>query len=247
MCGCGSVLAEIERWPDAVAAFDDLLARDQLSPAERVEALARLGYVLVESKDYAGAEEVLRQALAYREEIAATEPLDTDYYVAMARYYLAQIPHRQFAAIPIRLPDKQTERDIEAKAERVLIAHDRYLETVEVGNPYWATAAGYQLASMQKEFWDALVTAPIPPHLAPKAAEYYVQRVHEVVADANRIETAWVDASRREAHVVAQILAREAAGEIVLPGDVGAGAPPLEAGPRQPHDAREYVPGRLEL
>lgn len=253
----GALMAEGQRWADAIAAFESLLLRDDLTPTDRVEGLARLGYVLLEAKDYAGAEEVLRQALDYHATVSARAPLETDYYVAMAQYYLAQIPHRQFVAIPIRMPDKQTERDLEAKAELVILAHDRYLKTVDIGNPYWSTAAGYQLAHMRKQFWDQLVLAPIPPHLPENAHDFYVKRVHEEAtvfleqtldthqtnvryADEAGWSTVWVEASRREAVVIAGILARESSGELVLPD-----AP---AGDGLPTDPRpDYVPGRTEL
>jgi tetratricopeptide (TPR) repeat protein len=267
----GAVMAELERWSDAAATFEQLLDREDLTAADRVEALARLGYVLLEAKDYIGAEEVLRSALGYHDELTRTgaaAELDTDYYVAMARYYLAQIPHRQFAAIPIRLPDKQIERDMEAKAELVLIAHDRYLKTVELGNPYWATAAGYQLASMQKEFWDALVITPVPEHLPPEAATFYTKEVHRLsrvfldkaltthrknveLAEVRGISTVWVEASRRAASEVAAIIARESAGEIVVPTTGPAAAAPAP-GPGNRADGSDdgilpYIPGRVDL
>lgn len=261
----GAVMAELERWTDATAVFERLLERDDLTPSDRIQGLARLGYVLLEAKDYVGAEEVLRSGLGYYEEIAADTVLDTDYFVAMCQYYLAQIPHRQFAAIPIRMPDKQVRRDLEAKADRILIAHDRYLKTVELGNGYWASAAGYQIASMQKELWDALVVAPIPPQLIPEAAELYVTEVHKhsrqflekaldthrknaAFADRSGVMTVWTEASRREAEKIADILARESAGEIVLPEAGGGASTTLDMGPdsgRTPHG--DYVPGRVDL
>ncbi|RMH37858.1 MAG: hypothetical protein D6689_20630 [Deltaproteobacteria bacterium] len=258
-----AVLAELERWGEATAALERLLARDDLSDGARIEALARLGYVLIESGDYPGAEDVLRSALAYYDDIRDRVVLDTDYYVAMCHYYLAQIPHREFLAIPIRLPDKQTKRDLDAKADRLLIAYDRYLATVEVGNPYWASAAGYQLASMYKQYWDALVRAPIPPRLGPEAADLYVKEVHRLSRqfldkalaahqknaslEDRGIRTVWTEASREQVAVITDILAREAAGELVVPeaGDAAAPAPRLD--PDAGTAAVDYVPGRVDL
>jgi len=265
-----AVLAELQRWPDAAKALDELLERDDLTPSDRIEGLARLGYVLVESKDYAGAEDILRSAVGYYAEIRDREVLRSDYFVAMSQYYLAQIPHRQFSAIPIRLPDKQTKRDMEAKADRILIAHDRYLETVELANPYWASAAGFQIASMQKEMWDALVLAPIPPRLGPEAAEFYVKEVHRLsrqflekaldthqknaALDGRGIRTDWTDASKREADKIADILARESTGELVLPASGSGGALhtlDIDPGSASPGSGRRspaaYVPGRVDL
>jgi len=258
-----ALTAELERWTAAAGVLDELLARDDLEPSDRVEGLARLGYVLLESKAEAESEQVLRSALAYANEVRDGAGLRTDYYVAMAQYYLAQIPHRRFLARPIRLPDRQIKVDIEAKSEQILLAHDRYIDTVDVGDRYWAGAAGYQLASMYRQFWDALVRAPVPPEitgLGDKAVALYNRRVHDAArqflekaagthetnvehADAAGYKSAWVEASRRSARRIRDILARERAGELVVPD-----AEDTSTLPDLPAVApAAYAPGRYDL
>jgi tetratricopeptide (TPR) repeat protein len=261
--------AELQRWGKAADALQALLDRSDLRPRDRVEGLARLGYVLVELKDYAGAEEILRSALRYREEVGAVA-LEDDYFSAMAGYYLAQIPHREFSAIPIRLPDKQTVIDMESKADRLLIAHDRYLGTIELGNPFWALACGYQIAAMQREFWQALVVAPVPPHLVPEAAAFYVKEVHRLsrqflekslrahrknLYHARRlgIDNQWVAGSQAAVTEISDILARESRGEIVVPEPTQASgaqtlSPPTTVNANSTPEARPpYMPGRVNL
>lgn len=257
----GAVLAELSRWTEARAALEELLARDDLTHSDRIEGMARLGYVTIEQKDFTAAEAVLREALAYYEKLTGT--LDSNYFVAMSHYYLAQIPHRQFEVIPMRLPDDQLQRDLQTKSELVRLAYDRYVDTLQVQNVYWATAAGYQMSQIHKQLWDSIVLAPVPPQLGPEAAEYYVAEVHAQVrvllekamkghmrnielAEAYKTSTIWSDASRGQAAELAQILARETGGEMVRPEPTaGRTAAAAHAAPSVSPGA--YVPGRIDL
>lgn len=253
-----AVLAERERWTEATETLTEVLARADLSPSDRLEALARRGYVLLEARDLPAAEAQLAEAIAYHErEAAGGAHFETDYFLAMARYYYGEVPRRQFSAIPIRLPDEQIARDVEAKAELVILAGERFSAAIEVGNIYWATAAGYQLASMQHDFWTAVVTAPVPPHLEAEVARVYVAEVHKEVrnllekalsihtknvklAEVYDTETPWSAASAREVERLTALLAREKAGELVTPTGDESGAPAAA-------QKGEYVPARFEL
>jgi tetratricopeptide (TPR) repeat protein len=258
-----AVLAELGRWSEARDTLTALLGRSNLTHGDRIEGLARLGYVVLEQQEYAAAETHLRAALEAHAKLTGT--LDTLYFVAMSRYYLAQIPHRQFRAVPMRLPDKQLERDLQAKAELVALAYDRYVEVLQVTDAYWGTAAGYQMSQIYKELWDDIVAAPIPTQLSPEAAAYYVKEVHTRVrgmlekamaghlrnvelAGVYGTSTEWSDASRVRADEIAQLLAREASGELVVPEPAHAARET-----REDVDASvalspaQYVPARPEL
>jgi tetratricopeptide (TPR) repeat protein len=260
-----AVLAELGRWSEARQALETLLAQSDLTHADRIEGLARLGYVTLEQQDFAAAEAHLRDALRTFEKL--TTRLETLYFVAMARYYLAQIPHRQFRARPMRLPDQQLERDLAAKAELVALAYDRYVETLGVHDAYWGTAAGYQMSQIYKELWDDITSAPIPTQLSPDAASYYVREVHARVrhmlekameghlrnlelARTYGEDTEWSTASRVRAEEIAQLLAREASGELVAPAYSGAipdARAGQAAGTRTALDPARYVPARADL
>lgn len=258
-----AVLAELGRWSEARAALSALLARNDLTHADRIEGLARLGYVALEQQDYVAAETHLRAALDAFEKL--TTRLESLYFVAMARYYLAQIPHRQFRARPMRLPDAQLERDLAAKAELVALAYDRYVETLGVHDAYWGTAAGYQMSQIYKELWDDITSAPIPSQLSPEAAGYYVNEVHARVrpmlekamaghlrnlelARTYGAETEWSAASQTRAAEIAELLARETSGTPATPARPdaipGTGPQPETTDVLAP---ARYVPARPDL
>jgi tetratricopeptide (TPR) repeat protein len=268
----GAVLAESRQYGESVKIFEAFLALDGLTQDERLEGLTRLGYALVEVADYTGAEEVLRQALVYFKDQGAKVPFDSNYYAAMAQFYLAVIPHRQFRAVPLRYPEEQMARDLEHKSNLFLIAYDRYMMLLKnYPNRYWTGAGIYQLGVMHKEFWDAFYVVPMPPQLDAAGRKEYVKLFnkneqlskllekslffHEknvVLNRAGGIDSVWVQASEVRAKEVRTLVARQAAGELFPPGTVPGGA--TRGGDQDPlgqrthaEDAPDYVPGRTEI
>ena len=160
-----------------------LLGRTNLTPV-RIEAMARFGYVLVEQKLGAPG-----RSWRKRCDAGTAGPgvkLDAD-FVAMACYYLANIPHRQALATPLRLEgsagEEQLKKDLAAKRDLLKLAYDRYLVALKRRNAYWATAAGYQMSKMFKGLWDEVGRAPIPPRLTAQESGYYAREVHRFMRD----------------------------------------------------------------
>lgn len=254
-----AVLAERKRWGAAIESLDALLALHSLSASDRLEGMARRGYVLLEARDFAAAEVMLREAISYyASESQRGKAFEGDYFAGMAHFYLADIPRRQFDAISIRLPDKQIARDVEAKAELVILASDRFGDAVEFGNIYWATAAGFRLASMQRNFWISLVQAPIPPQLNQQESSIYVEEVHRqslsllekslsihernvVLAEHYNTNTPWSRASATEVVAITKVIGRERAGDLLSAKEAG------ESGAMTTSGEGEYLPARIDL
>lgn len=260
----GVLLSEQGRWGQAGALFEELLARTDLAPEDRIESMARMGYTLIEQKDYVRAEGVLSEAVEYYTRVARTAELDTNYYVAMSYYYLANIPHRRARAVPLRVTstsDKELQKDLKAKRDLLGLAYDRYVVALQRRNPYWATAAGYQMSQMFAEFRDDVVTAPIPSNLTPREAGFYRRALHDYMrtflekamightknvelAEAYRASTEWSRASQNLAQQLADTVAREQRGELVTPdAPAELREPARDAGGR----GQGYAPGRWEL
>lgn len=255
-----AVLAELERWPQARKLIGEFLGRGDLSASDQIEGWARQGFIQVEIGDYRDAEDALARALELANvEEAAGRPLESAYFVAMAHFYLGEIPRRQYAVMPIRLPESQMKKDLNHKAELVLLATERYDRAIKTGHLYWATAAGYQIAAMQAEFRDAIVLAPIPRYLSREAAVVYERRVHKEarqflekalrihqqtveLANLYKTTTTWSDAAVLRAQEIATVLARESSGELIKPTGLGGYSSPVGHPP-----AGGYVPGRIDL
>ncbi|MFH0901110.1 MAG: tetratricopeptide repeat protein [Pseudomonadota bacterium] len=235
----GAVLAESGRYQEAVVALDAILANGSLPPAQRIEAMARKGYALIELADYVRAEQILHSIVVLYYQVDPADQRESRYFVAMGQYYLGGIPHRQFKGTPLRLPQEQLERDIEQKSELLLLARDRYLKTVDYKEPYWATAAVFQVGAMYKEFWDAFMEVPVPDELdSALAQEEYARamnqepqlrrllekslRYHErnlVMAREGRVTTSWSEGSAAASEEVKRILAKQLSGGVVRPGE----------------------------
>ena len=161
----GASYAEMGNWPTSATVFAEILERRDLTADDRIEATARRGFAQFQLKDLETAERTFSSALYYFRSIEKEERLQTDFFLALARYHLGQIPHERFRAVPLRLPVKQMAIDMENKAHELLVAQRQYIETIKLGNPAWASASGYQIGSLYEEFYDAFIHAPIPAEL----------------------------------------------------------------------------------
>jgi TolA-binding protein len=217
---------------DALVTIDEVVARTSLTYADRIEAFARRGYILIELRRYEEAESALDTAVA---EWRRAPRIDDPYYIAMASYYRGELAHRRFKDAPVRLPDDRMIADLEAKRVLAVKAYDRWKESLGFKQAYWATAAGYQMSQIFVELWEAHVKAPYPDRIDAATRPTYVTEVHERVrehlekaleghrmnvelAKAFGVETTWSRASAQQAARVMELLAREASGVYVTPG-----------------------------
>jgi len=177
----GFVQAQAKNWPAAVETYGTILGRKDLTLGDRIEALARRGVAQFGAHDLIAAEHTFRDELAYFHAHESEERLDSDFFVAMGAYYLGECAHEMYKALPVRLPERQLTRDLEAKARQLLVAQARFLDAMRVNNGEWATAAGFQIGSLYREFYDDLVGAPVPSDLTGEAREVYLDEVRKQV------------------------------------------------------------------
>jgi tetratricopeptide (TPR) repeat protein len=225
--------AQHEQFAEANATLDEALARPNLTYADRVEAYARKGYVLIELHKYDEADTALQAAQA---QWRAANHIDDPYYIAMASYYRGELAHRKFLEAPVRLPDDQEVADLEAKRVLAVQAYDFWKQALDFRQAYWATASGYQMSQIFVELWEATVKAPYPKKIAEATRAQYVTDVHERVrehlekaleghrmnvelAKAYGVDTEWSKASETRAAQVMEMLANEAAGKYVTPAN----------------------------
>ena len=220
-----------EQYADALATTEEILPRPNLTYADRVEVLARKGYILIELHRYEDAEPVLDSAIAtWRQANHIEDP----YYIAMASYYRGELAHRKFQEAPVRLPDDQMLQDLEAKRVLAVKAYDHWKEALGFKQAYWATASGYQMSQIFVELWAAHVTAPYPKRIDAATRPKYIADVHSNVrehlekaleghrmnvelAKAYGVETVWSKASEKRAAQLMELLAKESAGTFVTP------------------------------
>ena len=225
--------ADHSEFAAANATLDEALARPNLTFADRVEADARKGYVLIELHKYDEADTALQAAQA---QWRAANHIDDPYYIAMASYYRGELAHRRFLEAPVRLPDDQEVADLEAKRVLAVQAYDSWKDALSYRQAYWATASGYQMSQIFVELWEATVKAPYPRKIDEATRPKYVADVHQRVrehlekaleghrmnvelAKAYGVDTEWSKASETRAAQVMEMLANEAAGKYVTPAN----------------------------
>jgi len=178
------VLVQLERWKDTEAVADELLAREDLSAAERLEAMARRAQALLGEQRFDEAEQYARSALSYRRSRPETDPIKDDFFAAACNYVLADTfrQREQTLAFPEGLePQKQV---LLKRAELLLEAQREYFNTISLNNLdnyHWAAASGYRIGGMYDELWHAIMEAPVPKHLPPEGHAIYHQELASLI------------------------------------------------------------------
>jgi tetratricopeptide (TPR) repeat protein len=147
--------AERKDFGTADATLVEVLARTDLAAADRLEAQARRGYVLIELGRVADAEVILKAAVATW---TRANTIDDHYYIAMAHYYQGELRHREMTAIALRSALVDLKADLVAKENLAAAAYDAWKRALEVQDPYWALAAGYRMSHIFFELWQVAVT-----------------------------------------------------------------------------------------
>lgn len=227
-----AILSERKRWAEAITTLDQALARQTLTFADRVEALARKGYAQLELGQLDASDSSLQAAVA---EWRKAPRIDDPYFIAMASYYRGEVAHRRFLAVKVALPDDNLGKSLAAKEAFAAAAYDRWREALTHRHAYWATASGYQMSQIFLELWEATVRAPYPTAMSQQARAPYVLEVHDRVrshlekalaghqmnvqlAEAYGVTTSWSEGSKTRAIQIQELLAKEAKGDLVRPG-----------------------------
>jgi tetratricopeptide (TPR) repeat protein len=218
-----AILADKEKWKEAIEVLDAVIARADLSREVRLEAYARKGYVQIELGALDEAEVTLGEAIAtWRKASRIEDP----YYIAMAHFYLGDIDARRFAKQPVRSADEELSADMRTKREHLMNAYGHWKEALQFKQAYWATASGYQMSQIFYEYWQAAVKAPFPDGMTVEARPAYTKEVHDRVrenlakaldghranvelAEAYGVTTTWSEASKTRAAEILAVLDRD--------------------------------------
>jgi len=124
--------------------------------------------------------------------------------------------------------------DLEQKRVLAVQAYDKWKESLGFRQAYWATASGYQMSQIFVELWDVTVKAPFPKRIDAHTRDKYVVEVHDRVrehlakaleghrmnvelAKAYGVDTQWSKGSAQQAVLIVDMLAKDTAGQFVVP------------------------------
>ncbi len=155
---------ETGRFDDALETTDLLLGHTGLTSDERSEVMARRAeaWLGLGKLDEAAAQ--AREALFFYRTRSEEERILDPFFVASASYTLAETIRLKSESIVIPPGEVEAQRAVlERRAQLLLQAQRTYFDTIRLTDAYWASASGYRIGSMYDRFWDAIMTAPVPP------------------------------------------------------------------------------------
>jgi len=260
--------ATLKNWSAAADTWAQVLRRSgpchtgescELTLSDRLEALARRAEAQLEMQDLVATERTLRDQQELVRRWQKEERLESDFFVAMGAYLNGRVAHARYRSLPLRLPEKRLAEDLEQKGQMLLVAQRRYLDAMRVNNVEWATAAGYQIASLYRELYDDLLAAPVPPTLATsdEARDIYREELkkqtknllykaistHEknlLVAERTGIHNEWVEKSNAQIEQLKGLLGLTP--PPTAPSSPLPAAPPTPAPPERLRPTPERVP-----
>lgn len=175
-----AVIGERATRPEwVIEATDGLLARNDLSMADRTEALARRAAAQLAAGNRDEAERTSEQAIALAPTPESVAALGDDTYAAQARVLLAEVFRGRASDVVYRIEDATAEEAITRRVQLVTHAHVLFNDAIRAGNPQWAAAAGYHIGEMYRDLYRAIVEAPTPTDWDAHAREIYRRRTGE--------------------------------------------------------------------
>ncbi len=235
----------LERWEEALAGADGLLARPDLDVGERLEAMATRAQALLGKGDLGTARKQAQQALSYYRTHPEQQFPDV-YFVAAANFVLAETTRLEGEAMAFPDTNEQEQRAVLVRrAELLLEAQREYFNTMRFTNAHWAAAAGHRVGAMYDTLWHAIMAAPVPATLSAAAKDVYPQELAKLIKPLLRhavryweltlmmvertgVQTDWAKQTRADLERTRALLLSQPPGAGGLPSappDPGASAP----------------------
>jgi tetratricopeptide (TPR) repeat protein len=230
----GHLQVALLRWVPAEQTAAALLARVDLDPSERVEAMSMQAEAQLGQDQLDAAERTAHQAMTFYRTRPA-ELIPDPYYAAAANFVIAEVIRLrgERMAFPDTNQDEQ-KAVLVKRAQLLLDAQREYFNTIRHTDAHWAAAAGHRIGAMYDTLWHALVNAPVPSTLSPGAKELYPQEMAKLIKPLLRhairyweltllmvertgVQTDWADATRKDLERTRQLLLEQPPGVGGLP------------------------------
>ncbi|MFH1434847.1 MAG: tetratricopeptide repeat protein [Pseudomonadota bacterium] len=179
----GYCLESLGKSDEAIAVYNGLLERDDLSSQDKLEARTRIGKLLIGKSEFAKAEDVLRENIMFFIEVSVEERIENNYYAAQAQFEIAEIYRTKFEEVTFSTQESKIRKEFEVKLELMMKAKDAFVETIKIGNYHWAAVSGYKVGMLMKTLYDQVMGAPLPPSINTKELkEIYFEMLDKKVS-----------------------------------------------------------------
>ena len=178
IAGCYEALKD---WERVEQTLHGLRERQDLTDENRVEADVRLGMAYLH-RDQLDEAEARFRAVLRRNKTGPPRPLlPSDRFLAQAQYGVSRVEHRRFSLRSIRLPQELMDQDVQEKARTFLRAQAAYLRAMGYKDRYWSSASGLKVGALYEDFYNDLMTAPVPKELNAEEVEVYFEELRKVI------------------------------------------------------------------
>ena len=172
---------KLNRWWNAVAVFDYLLAESWMDGDDRLESLVGRAIALHEAGDAESAEVAYATALRFFRDAQKEMPLYRTPVLAEAAFRMGDIAAERYHAVALDFPIDLLRERLTTKCEHLLTAQYRYLRALRYGDAHTVAAAGYRIGELYETLYDAVVGLRAPDDLTSEQAEVYHEEVRERV------------------------------------------------------------------
>jgi tetratricopeptide (TPR) repeat protein len=158
------LLGYLERWPQLVAAADELLGRGELPVMDRIEALGAkaLGYVEQEQIDKAKVAISKAQALIEQHQFGRSGPPPVQLaQVSFAEGEVRRLMSETIALTPVT---EFFPKVLEARCQGLLDAQSAYTEAMRSRDAHWSAMSGYRVGQLYQQLHVEAMQIPPPEH-----------------------------------------------------------------------------------
>ena len=175
-------LTKLQRYPEALVAFDTLLAQPNLDTDERLEALVGRGITSETAGNDEAAEVAYSDALHLLDRLQKGQRYDDHGLGAEASFRLGDVASRRFAAVTLAFPQDLLKERLEQKCEALLSAQGRYLRSMRYGDHQTVAAAGLRIGNLYEALYDSINGLAPPSDMNREEVEIYRDEVRKRVS-----------------------------------------------------------------
>ena len=174
----GFNLVHIGDHATAIDLYTRLLGEPDLGDADRAEALLRRGTALGLAERFGEAERDLRSSMDSIR-VAFEGFVDGNTLFAEAHYRRAEIYRQLFDNVALALPIERMRADLADKVRFFRQAQASYIDSINVRNGYWGTAAGLRLGVLYERFYRDILRAEVPPDFDHGTRKFYFRELRK--------------------------------------------------------------------
>lgn len=157
----------------------------KLSEDDKVDILARKGIIaFYTNEDLIEVEKKLRYAMDMYEIGVRKGEVVLETAGAMASYYLGLVERKRFDKVRLIIADEtKMLTSMEEKASHLFAAQRHFLKSIRQDNAYWATASGFEIGKLYRDFYIEMQNSETPDKIQgdKEAIEMYRCKVSERV------------------------------------------------------------------